>query len=258
MENKIIHYCWFGPKPISKLAKKCIASWKKYLPDYEIKLWNEENFDFNKSKFVKQAYESKKWAFVADYVRLKVLQEYGGIYFDTDMEIISDVKDIINDNECFLGVEDSGLVNVAVLGVKKPNHKFINEMVEIYDNQEFDKDRDLFEICIPRQITKKLKDYDFKEDFNEIQHLDNGNITVYPREYFYPLSYDHQNNVFTDKSCMIHHFDATWTSKSEKFHTFIKRHNLKFVLVLLKGYGILKYKIKRIIKRIIKIVRKEK
>ena len=130
---KIIHYCWFGPKPLSKLAKRCMQSWKKFLPDYDLMLWNEENFDFNQNKFVKEAYENKKWAFVADYARLKALSNYGGIYLDTDMEIIKDISCVLKD-ECFLGVEDSGLINAAVIGSKKCHNEFIDKLIAQYDN----------------------------------------------------------------------------------------------------------------------------
>ena len=95
MEKKYIHYCWFGDKPLPKLAKKCIESWKKYLPDYELKEWNESNSNVEECPFIKEAYENKKWAFVADYVRTKAMYEYGGIYFDTDMEIIKPIEDYL-------------------------------------------------------------------------------------------------------------------------------------------------------------------
>ena len=131
---KIIHYCWFGPRPLSKLAKKCMKSWKEYLPDYEIKLWNEETFDFNQNAFVRQAYENKKWAFVADYARLKALSEFGGIYLDTDMEIIKDISHIL-ESECFVGVEDSGLVNAAVIGAKRPHNEFIDKLIKQYEKK---------------------------------------------------------------------------------------------------------------------------
>ena len=107
--KKIIHYCWFGPKPLPKLAKKCIASWEKFLPDYEIKLWSENNVDLNECDFIKEAYEQKKWAFVADYVRTKALYEYGGIYMDTDMEITKPVDDLLTE-DFVIGVEDSGYI----------------------------------------------------------------------------------------------------------------------------------------------------
>ena len=94
--KKYIHYCWFGGKPLPKLAKKCIKSWKKYLPDYEIIRWSEENVDLEECPFIKEAYENKKWAFVADYARTKAIYEYGGIYFDTDMEVVKNIDELLN------------------------------------------------------------------------------------------------------------------------------------------------------------------
>ena len=117
--KKYIHYCWFGGKPLSKLTKKCIKSWKKYLPDYEIIEWNESNVDLEECPFIKEAYENKKWAFVADYARTKAIYEMGGIYFDTDMIITKDISFLL-DKETFLGVEDSMMVNAAVWGTSKP------------------------------------------------------------------------------------------------------------------------------------------
>lgn len=103
--KKIIHYIWFGGNPLSDLTKKCIETWKKYLPDFEIMEWNEKTFDVNQCAFVKEAYEQKKWAFVADYTRFKVLEKYGGIYLDTDMEITADISKFL-EKDLFLGVED--------------------------------------------------------------------------------------------------------------------------------------------------------
>ena len=112
--KKYIHYCWFGGKPLPKLAKQCLKSWEKYLPDFEIKLWNEDNVDLNECPFIKEAYENKKWAFVADYARTKAMYEYGGIYFDTDMEIIKPIDHLLNEENGFLGVEDSHMIACGV------------------------------------------------------------------------------------------------------------------------------------------------
>ena len=118
--EKIIHYCWFGDKPLPKLAKKCIKSWEKFLPDFKIMKWSEENVDLNECAFIKEAYDAKKFAFVADYARTKALNEYGGIYFDTDMEITKDISNLLND-ETFLGEEDTGYVAVGVWFEKNKN-----------------------------------------------------------------------------------------------------------------------------------------
>ena len=113
MIPKIIHYCWFGGKPFPSAVQKCIDSWKKYLPDYEIREWNETNYDLDKCKFAKEAYDQKKWAFVTDFVRLDVVYQYGGIYFDTDVEVIKSFDDLLN-NKAFLGFDDDCMFNTGL------------------------------------------------------------------------------------------------------------------------------------------------
>ena len=213
MEKKI-HYCWFGGKKLPKEVEKCIATWKKFLPDYEIKEWNESNFDINTCTFVKEAYENKKWAFVSDYVRIYALYHEGGIYFDTDMKITKDVSNIV-DKEMFLGYEDSGYVGTAVIGVKEKNNKYIKEILDYYNRIEhFDADI-IYNYANPVIITRILKKYDNKVDEKGIRIFDN-NVYIYPRDYFYPLSYNYAERVFTDNTCMVHLFSATWTDKGEK------------------------------------------
>ena len=129
--KKYIHYCWFGTKPFPKLGKKCLASWKKYLPDFEIIKWSEENVDLNECPFIKEAYENGKWAFVSDYVRTKVLKEYGGIYFDTDMEVLKYIDELLK-NDTFLGIEDTGFVAVGVWYEKEKNGLLPTKVLEEY------------------------------------------------------------------------------------------------------------------------------
>lgn len=231
--NKVIHYCWYGGKPLSELTKKCIKSWKKYLPDFEIKQWNEKNFDVNQCKFSKQAYEQKKWAFVADYTRFKVLEQYGGLYLDTDMEITADISKFL-ENDFFVGKEDSNMANAAVVWAKNKQDKHIEEIVKIYENfKKFNPNGDIYEVSVPRILSEYFEKYGFDKKSDQIQILDNKTVYIYPMEYFYPLSYDYQHNKFTKNSCMIHHFDATWASNMEKFKTNLKRKNLKWVVYIL-------------------------
>lgn len=243
MKNKIIHYCWFGNKPLPKLAKKCIKSWKKYLPDYEIIRWSEENVDINECPFIKEAYENKKWAFVADYARTKAIYENGGIYFDTDMKLTKNIDFLFN-NETFLGIEDSGLVNAAIWGASKPKTSFAKEMLDFYQKQEHFNQYDIYSYSIPRIMSKLLEKYDLVPGSEKIQIL-NKNIYIYPRDYFYPLSYDYQDNKFTEKTCMVHYFDATWIPKWEQrenkiFRTFGKKNGCRIIKTI------------KIIKKIIK------
>ncbi len=211
--KKYIHYCWFGGKKLSKLANDCLKSWEKFLPDYEIKRWDETNCNINECPFVKEAYENKKYAFVADYFRTKVLNEYGGIYFDTDMKVIKDISKILKD-KTILGFEDSGNIAAGFWYEPQENGFITKELLQYYQSQScFDMEH-IYNYSIPKLITKILNKDGLIMDFETI--CDYENITIYPREYFYPLSYDKQNNIFTDNTYMVHYYDASWTPKREQ------------------------------------------
>ena len=107
---KVIHYCWFGGNPLPKSAKKCIDSWKKYCPDYKIIRWDESNFDINCTPYCEKLYNEKRWAFLSDYARLKIIYENGGIYFDTDVELVKPLDDLLH-NQCFMGIDTTFLVS---------------------------------------------------------------------------------------------------------------------------------------------------
>ncbi|MBP3920865.1 MAG: hypothetical protein J6D28_04795 [Bacilli bacterium] len=247
MEKKYIHYCWFGTKPLPRLAKKCIKSWKKYLPDYEIVKWSEENVDINECPFIKEAYDNKKWAFVADYARTKAIYEMGGIYFDTDMKVVSNI-DFLLDKETFLGIEDSGMVNAAVWGTSKPKTKFAKEMLDFYRSQEHFNAYDVYSYSIPRIMSRILEKYGFEMGKKDIQIL-NNNIYIYPRDYFYPLSYNYQNNIYTDNTCMVHYFDASWIPKWEQRENKIfRRFGQKNGQRLINGIRFSKRCVKKIVK----------
>ena len=212
--NKIIHYCWFGDKKPDKLARKCMKSWKKFLPDYEIRLWNEENFDVNSTPFSKTAYKEKKWAFVSDVARIYALREYGGIYFDTDMMITKDISDIIK-ADFFAGWETNHNVAVGVLGVKEKNHPVIEQIYSFYSNAEFDKDNP-YSVTIPALLTKTLKQrYGLKHDHMNNQELGDG-VVIYANDYFYPITPDSSSNKFTDNTCMIHYYNGSWLTKEQR------------------------------------------
>lgn len=132
---KTVHYCWFGGKEKPELTNMCISSWKKHLPDYEIIEWNENNFDINMNNFVKEAYEAKKFAFVSDYVRAYVLYNYGGIYLDTDVEVIKPLDQFL-DHNVFTGCESDKYCVTGTIGSTK-NHELIKSLLEYYDNKKF-------------------------------------------------------------------------------------------------------------------------
>ena len=138
MIPKIIHYCWFGGKPMPELALKCIESWKKYLPEYELRLWNEETFDINSVPYVKEAYEARKFAFVTDYVRLWALEREGGLYMDVDFEVYKPFDDLMEHYDAFAGYEGSKR-NPVMMGViaAKAHHPFVQGMMQTYESRVF-------------------------------------------------------------------------------------------------------------------------
>ncbi len=132
---KIIHYCWFGGKPLPELAEYCIASWKKYCPDYEIRRWDESNFDLNFNAYVKEAYEAKKWAFLSDVTRLHALVTYGGIYMDTDVELLKPLDDLL-DMAGVVGFEADNAVCTAVMACQ-PGQRMFSEFLSAYEHAHF-------------------------------------------------------------------------------------------------------------------------
>ena len=133
---KVIHYCWFGKGEMPKLALKCIKSWKKYCPDYEIICWNEDNFDITQNRYMQEAYEAKKWAFVSDFARLKVIYDHGGIYMDTDVEILKPIDDLL-ETKGYMGFDEKGLMSTGLgFGAEKGN-KIVGEFLKSYEDIPF-------------------------------------------------------------------------------------------------------------------------
>lgn len=247
--NKYIHYCWFGDKPLPKLAKKCIESWKKYLPDYEIIKWSEENVDLNECPFIKEAYANKKWAFVADYARTKALKEMGGIYFDTDMEVIKNVDNLF-DCDTFLGIEDTGFVAVGVWYEKEKDAILPTELLKKYRSMKGFSQEEMASLSIPKLISQVLDKYGLEYGSSEIQVL-NNTIKIYPREYFYPYSYDRSNNLFTDNTCMIHYYDASWIPFRDRFEiNMARRIGRSRTYKIMTTY----HKVKDVIRKIAKVI----
>lgn len=213
---KIIHYCWFGGNTLPASAKKCIASWRKYLPDYEIKEWNESNFNINSIPYTAEAYQAKKYAFVSDYARFWILYKYGGLYFDTDVEIIKNMDDIIAKG-AFMGCENKSLKgkSASSLGVAPglglgtfPNHTFYGEILQIYENMKFILDNGVINNENIVTTTTKLLCYKGLQNIDGIQLIDG--IYIYPKEYFCPKNYSTGRLDITNNTRSIHHYDASW------------------------------------------------
>lgn len=211
MIPKKIHYCWFGGNPLPEEAKKCIESWKKFCPDYEIIEWNESNYDLNKNEYVKYTYENKKYAFLTDYVRLDIIYNEGGIYLDTDVELVKSLDDLL-DAECYIGMEQVGTINTGQgFGAKKGND-FVKENKEYYEKAPFLDDNGNFKRTICVEITTNiLKKYGLKKE-NVKQSL-NG-IEIYPIEYFCPKKMGTNKITITENTHSIHHFEGSWKSNN--------------------------------------------
>lgn len=225
-QNKIIHYCWFGKKPLPKKFKKYIKSWKKFLPNYKIIEWNEKNFDIKITNFSKEAYKQKKWAFVSDVARFYALKKYGGIYFDTDVEIVSNINFLL-EKYMWVGREDDNYIGTAIIAIKHKESKEATDIMNIYKKTKFDIDN-IYKITSPQILTSYLKKSGLKPgDFN--QKIKNK-IFVYKKEYFYPKTYMRNNDIYTNNTCLIHHFDASWTSLEEKISIFFVRKKMGFLV----------------------------
>lgn len=224
---KVIHYCWFGNKKKPKIVRECIESWRINLPDYDVIEWNENNFKFEEFEFTKEAYLNKKWAFVADYCRIWVLYNYGGVYLDTDMEVVKNF-DIILNQKSFLGVEGNGEINGAIWGCSKED-PFTKIVLDYYDTLKFEEIKNkLVNFTIPKILTKVGKEEGFING-QEIEHI--HETTIYPKEYFYPKYYCWEQAIITNKTYTIHHCEGSWKSK-----TIILIDKIKKVLIDIFGY----------------------
>ena len=228
MIPKVIHYCWFGRNPLPELAQKCIASWRKYLPDYEIKEWNEDNFDVNIIPYTAEAYRAKKYAFVSDYARFWILYKYGGLYFDTDVEIIKPMDDIIARGP-FMGCENEVRNGATTLGVApglglgvNPGRGLYKEILNLYSSIHFhianaaDK-----QITIVQIVTEKLVEKGLK-NINKIQFIEG--VYIYPKDYFCPKDYITNESNMTHNTRTIHHYAATWIGKKQKVYFWVARN----------------------------------
>lgn len=218
---KIIHYCWFGGKDKPEVIKKYINSWKEKLRDYEIKEWNESNFDISSNIFVKQAYESGKYAFVSDYVRVYALYNYGGIYMDTDVEVKQPFSDEILGNDSFWGFEEKNYIATSTIGTKKGN-KLIKRFLDSYDGKAFIKeDGEIDTLTNVAIVSNIIEGIGIRLD-GTYQRIE-GICTVYPQEYFSPYDYINCYSKANENTYTIHHFYKSWLPYKEKIKENIKK-----------------------------------
>lgn len=234
---KKIHYCWFGKKPMTKTIQKCIASWKIHLPDFEIILWNETNAELT-HPFVQKALRDKKWAFVSDYVRLKALVDYGGVYLDTDMLILKDFSELLS-QPCFVGLESERYVSCGVIGAHE-NHPYILECLRRYDAVDVSKPINYKDLIIPKVFTTVFKlRYDVK-DLVAQQYRDVLLLDVHS---FYPYPNPDPNKrrqegdylqYINEDSFAVHLWERSWAGYNE-FQLINQRRYLKAFISMVRS-----------------------
>lgn len=243
MIPKIIHYCWLSNDPIPDDLKTCMDSWKKYLPDYEFMLWNFERFPKEKSKWVRDAFDNKKYAFAADYIRIYALYHYGGFYLDMDVEVVKPFDPYL----CLttmIGYENSKAkgLEVAAFGVEK-HSPWIKKCLDFYDTRKFINQDGTFNIQpLPGVIKRCLerngyKLFDVTSISEAIDLKNNLVIPVFPLEYFSPKNHDTGKIMSTEKTVTIHHFAGSWLPwyfrMEQKFWTFLGIRDLRLILRLI-------------------------
>jgi len=224
MIPKTIHYCWFGRNPKPKLAEKCIKSWKKYCRDYEIIEWNEDNFDIASAPlYVRQAYEAKKWAFVTDYVRLWAMTKFGGIYMDTDVEVVRSLDRFL-EHRAFSGFEDGKSIPTGIMACEKDFPLFL-EFLQFYDEASFINEDGsinyttnvviMTNICLKHGLAQN----------GEYQEVDG--FAIYPKDVFCPMDYHSGILKKTKNTATIHWFSASWHSPEEQKRRIAYRKYLR-------------------------------
>ena len=216
---KVIHYCWFGGKQIPDQYKLWMESWKSNCPDYKIIEWNEKNYDVKKNEYVRQAYELGKWAFVSDYARVDIINEYGGVYLDTDVELIKNIDEMLM-NDAFCGFQNNQYVNYGLGFGARRNHPIVNEIKEYYDNINFMlKDGTLNQIICPVIQTEIMRKYGLvcNGEFQVVEGM-----AVYPSRILCGMSpYSFRVQCDLEYTYAIHHFSGSWVKNKKRKNNII-------------------------------------
>lgn len=229
---KRIYYCWFGGNPIPEFAQSCIATWKKHCPDYEIVEINENNFDLDCCRYVKEAYEAGKWAFVSDVARLHALVNNGGIYLDTDVELKKSFDELLT-NEAVCSFESADSICTAVMMCKK-DHPLFSEMLKGYNDSVFIKPDGTYDTTTNvSRLTALCQKYGMVSN-NSIQVV--NHVLLLTSEYFSPKNFFTKKISATENTVAIHHFDGSWISDEDKCAMDLAQKNQRFLPKKFAGY----------------------
>ncbi len=203
-----LHYCWFGYNKKPKLIKKCIASWQKYLPDWELVEWNESNYDVQKNAYIAEAYRMKKWAFVVDFARFDILNQFGGVFLDTDVELRKPIPQEFLEYEAFTGFESDRTINPGLIYASVPGQVMLQKIVAEYENKKFGQKVDGRIENIVDVVTGVLKRQGLQGN-NTFQIVDG--VAVFPKEYFCCFNHEIQAFEMTADTISVHHYFASWS-----------------------------------------------
>lgn len=241
MIPKIIHYCWLSCDPYPAKIKKCIDSWKQIFPDYKFVLWDINSSEINTVPWVKQAFKVKKYAFAADYIRLYALYKYGGIYLDSDVEVLKSFDDLLS-LPYFIGCDSQNKIEAAIIGAY-PNTKWIYDCLSYYENRNFEREDETFDITtlpiIMEEMVRMKYQIKLLESYNS-EFYNDKTVCLFPFDFFCSKRHDTGKIVITERTYSIHHFAMSWQSKDRRMLTYIKRCLIK----LFGEKGI--YKVERI------------
>lgn len=228
---KTIHYCWFGGKPKPTPVLKYIENWKSMLPDYEIIEWNESNFDIESCQYVREAYQEKKFAFVSDYARLYALYNYGGVYLDTDVEVVTNLTPLLDKAECIFGFEEKNAIATSTI-LSRAGNSFIKKFMESYHSRTFLKENGQLDTttnveCLTNLLKLEgLNQSGVEQSFS----FEGGRILVLPQQNLSPYDYINLIDNSTDETYTIHHYGNSWGGGESNF-------NKKLKLLLIKMFG---------------------
>ncbi len=217
MIPKLIHFCWFGGKPLPVSTKRYIRTWRKYLPDYRIIKWSEKNFNIESAPdYVQEAYEAKKYAFVSDYVRVRKLLQYGGIYFDTDVEIVRPFEQFLEGHSMVLGFEGDKLLSTAFIACCK-GHPFIEEFEKTYHTRHFLREDGSMDLTVINDgFSRQAGEWGIDLSRNDYQEI--HEIAVYPVTFFSAFDIRNWHENPGPDTCTIHHMDASWMDRKGTIH----------------------------------------
>lgn len=230
MIPKVIHYIWLGGNKLPKIAEKCINSWKKHCPDYEIKRWDETNLNVNQYQFTIDAYKAKKFAFVSDVFRTEILYNEGGIYFDIDVELIKPIDKVLENFDCVMGFESSNMLAPGLLMASEKGNEDLLNILNIYKNKTFDIDN-LKNITVCEIFTKYYEGKGLLRE-NRTQNIEN--TIFYSSKYFSPIDIITNKKKITKDTYSIHWYSASWYTTKQKIVNKLKKI-LNFITFGLAG-----------------------